>query len=159
MTKKGLFIFMLFWMTLLVSSPILADYQTGLDAYHHGDYETALKEWRPLAEQGNAKAQVSLGIMYSQGQGVPQDYVQSAKWVRLAAEQGDASAQFNLGRMYFEGLGVPHDFVLALMWTNLAAAQGNEAAIEVRNVLRERLGDDKIAEAQRLAREWKVKGK
>jgi TPR repeat protein len=61
--------------------------------------------------------------------------------------------------MYFEGLGVPQDWVLALMWTNLAAAQGHEAAIEVRDVLGERLRHEQIAEAQRLAREWKPKGK
>jgi len=136
-----------------------ADYQAGEDALVRGDYETALKEWRPLAEKGNAKAQVSLGIMYSQGQGVPQDYVEAVKWVRLAAEQGSAGAQYNLGRMYFEGLGVPQDWILALMWTNLAAAQGHEAAIEVRDVFGERLRDEQIAEAQRLAREWKPKGK
>ena len=76
---------------------------------------------------------------------------------RLAAEQGDPDAQFNLGRMYFEGLGVKQDWVLALMWTSLAAAQGHQAAIEVQNVLGERLRDDQIAEAQRLALEWTQK--
>ncbi len=76
---------------------------------------------------------------------------------RPLGEQRHVEAQFQLGRMYFEGLGVPHDFVLALMWANLAAAQGSEAAIEVRKVLGERLRDDQIAEAQRLAREWTPK--
>ena len=90
---------------------------------------------------------------------MPQNYGEAAKWIRLSAEQGDAEAQFNLGRMYFEGLGVAQDWVLALMWTHLAAAQGHEAAIQVQEVLKERLRDDQLAEAQRLAREWKPKGK
>lgn len=158
MTKTNLSFFMVVGLGLLLATPTWADFETGLDAFKQGDFETALKELRPLAEQGHAKAQLKLGIMYSQGQGVPQDYVQGAKWVRLAAEQGDVDAQYTLSRMYFEGLGVPHDFLLALMWTNLAAAQGSEAAIEVQNVLGEKLRDDQIAEAQRLAEEWKPKG-
>ncbi len=157
MTKTNLSLFMLVGLSLMLSIPAWADFQAGMDAYNRGDYDTALKELRPLAEQGHAKAQLKLGIMYSQGQGVPQDYVQGAKWVRLAAEQGDVDAQYTLSRMYFEGLGVPHDFLLALMWTNLAAAQGSEAAIEVQKVLGEKLRDDQVAEAQRLAREWRAK--
>ena len=65
-----------------------------------GDYATALREWTPLAKQGNASAQFNLGLMYRKGQGVPQDYKTAVKWYRLAAEQGNASAQFNLGVMY-----------------------------------------------------------
>jgi TPR repeat protein len=159
MSRISVPLFILIGLSVMLAAPTWADFQAGLDAYNSRDYETALKEWRPLAEKGNVKAQVSLGIMYSQGRGVPQDYVESVKWVRLAAEQGSAGAQYNLGRMYFEGLGVPQDWVLALMWTNLAAAQGHEAAIEVRDVLGERLRHEQIAEAQRLAREWKPKGK
>lgn len=136
-----------------------ADFQAGLAAYERGDYETAVKEWRPLAHQGDADAQKLLGFMYSQGQGLPQNYVEAAKWIRLAAEQGDAGAQANLSRMYFEGLGVPHDFELALLWANLAAAQGNEMAIEIQKVLGERMSDEQLAEGQRLAEEWKPKGR
>ncbi len=50
-----------------------ADLQKGLDAYNKKDYATALREWKPLAEQGNAFAQYNLGIMYRQGNGVSQD--------------------------------------------------------------------------------------
>ena len=143
----------------MLSLPAWADFQAGRDAYDRGDYGTALKEWEPLAKQGHALAQFQLGVLYSQGLGVPQNYGEAAKWVRLSAEQGETEAQFNLGRMYFEGLGVAQDWVLALMWTQLAATQGHEAAIQIQEVLKERLRDDQIAEAQRLAREWKPKGK
>jgi len=71
----------------------MSSYQEGLDAYERGDYETALKEWRPLAKQGDADAQYSLGVMYHKGQGVPQDYQEAVRWFRLAAEQGDTVAQ------------------------------------------------------------------
>ena len=157
MTKTKLFFFLLVGLSLMLSLPALADFQSGRDAYDRGDYGTALKEWEPLAKQGHALAQFQLGVLYSQGLGVPQNYAEAAKWVRLSAQQGETEAQFNLGRMYFEGLGVAQDWVLALMWTHLAAAQGHEAAIQVQEVLKERLRDDQIAEAQRLAREWKPK--
>ena len=61
------------------------------------------------AESGDAKAQHNLGVMYENGQGVPQDYAEALKWFRLAADQGDAKAQHNLGVMYYYGEGVPQD--------------------------------------------------
>ena len=73
-----------------------ADFQKGLTAYQSGDYATALREWTPLAEQGDAGAQYNLGMMYDNGQGVPQDSKTSVKWDKLSAEQGDALAQTNL---------------------------------------------------------------
>jgi len=65
-----------------------ADFQKGLTAYDNGDYATALREWKPLAEQGYYNAQNNLGVMYDSGRGVPQDYKTAVKWYRLAAEQG-----------------------------------------------------------------------
>ena len=76
-------------LTLLVGNPAFsADYQKGLAAYANGDHATALREWKPLAEQGNASAQSNLGVMYERGQGVPQDDKTAVKWYRLAAKQG-----------------------------------------------------------------------
>jgi len=71
----------------------------GLTAYNSGDYATALREWKPLAEQGDVDAQYNLGLMYDNGRGVPQDDKTAVKWYRLAAEKGDASAQYNLSVM------------------------------------------------------------
>jgi len=98
-------------------------FQNGLDAYNIGDYATAHRLWRPLAEQGNVAVQHSLGLMYANGQGVTKNYVEAAKWWRLAAEQGDAPAQFNLGVMYRDGLGVPQDYVRTHMWFDLLASR------------------------------------
>jgi uncharacterized protein len=109
-------------------SILAQDFQKGVAAYHSGDYATALREWRPLAEQGDASAQTNLGLMYDRGLGVPQDYAEAMKWYRLAAEQGEVSAQFNLGLMYDRGLGVPQDYAEAMKWYRLAAEQGDASA-------------------------------
>ncbi len=95
--------------TLGLTAPGWAGFDEGVAALQRGDYATALREYRPLAEQGHATAQYNLGIMYDNGQGVLQDYAKAVKWVRKAAEQGDANAQYNLGLMYKNGLGVPQD--------------------------------------------------
>ncbi len=61
-----------------LATPSQADYQDGLRAYSRGDYATALQEFKPLAEQGHAKAQATLGGMYTIGLGVPQDFAEAA---------------------------------------------------------------------------------
>ncbi|MEP1353257.1 MAG: tetratricopeptide repeat protein [Tateyamaria sp.] len=104
------------------------DFGKGLEAAQVGDFETALREWQPLADQGNASAQVMLGWMYRTGRGVSQDNVEAAKWYRLAAEQGNADAQANLGWMYDNGRGVPQDYADAAKWYRLAAEQGDADA-------------------------------
>ncbi len=136
-----------------------ADLQAGADAYAQGDYATAVKELRPLAEEGDADAQFNLGVMYAKGQGVPQDDTEAARWYRLAAEQGLADAQSYLGWMYLTGERVPQDYVQAHMWFNLAAARGEEDARRARDRLAKKMTPPQLAEAQRLAREWTPKGK
>ena len=92
--------------------------------------------------------------MYYNGQGVQRDYAEAANWVRRAAEQGYAPAQADLGVLYWNGQGVPQDAVLAYMWLHLAAAQ-EPNAVEERDAAASQMTPDEIAEAQRLAREWK----
>jgi uncharacterized protein len=198
-------------------------------AYKRGDYATALRFTRPLADEGNNRAaQFNLGQMYENGLGVPQDYTEAAKWYRLAADQGFAHAQYQLGFMYFSGQGVPQndaeaarlyrlaaqqddaraeqalglfyfngvagvtqsyaeavkwytpaaeqglplaqfdlgvlyangdgvpqDYVRAHMWFNLSAAQGDKNAIKDRDRIARQMTPEQIAEAQKLAREFK----
>ena len=123
-------------------------------AFDRRDYTAAQRLCRPLAEQGNARAQTSLAGMYYNGQGVQRDYAEAAKWVRRAAEQGYAPAQADLGVLYWNGQGLPQDAVLAYMWLHLAAAQ-EPNAVEERDAAASQMTPDEIAEAQRLAREWK----
>ncbi len=79
------------------------------------------------------------------------------KWYRQAAEQGDRKAQYRLAGMYREGKGIPKDYVQAHMWYNLAAATWHFGAQEDRDALAELMTSEQIAEAQRLAREWRPK--
>ena len=76
------------------------------------------------ALQGNADAQNDLGVMYQNGEGVPQDYKEAVKWYRLSAEQGDDGAQQHLGNMYKKGLGVLQDYQEAVRLFRLSAEQG-----------------------------------
>ena len=129
-----------------------ADFQKGLTAYESGDYATALREWKPLAEQGNARAQHNLGVMYRKGQGVPQDDKTAVKWYRLAAEQGYAFAQNNLGFMYGNGKGVSRDYIRAHMWWSIAASSGDKDAISGRDAVSKRMTPADISTAKKLAR-------
>ena len=201
---------------LLMAGPAIAEpFEDATKAYNSGDYETAYRLIKPLAEEGIPEAQFNLGLMYEKGQGVPQDYAEALKWYRKAAEQGNAKAvkwyrnaaeqgnaeaQFTLGRMYDERLGVPQDFaeavkwyrraaeqgfaeaqtslgvmyftgqgvqkdyVLAHMWFNLATSRYLASEISkrkrtenFRNIAASSMTPAQIAEAQRLAREWKEK--
>jgi TPR repeat protein len=101
---------------------------TGYAEYQRGDYAAALRRLRPLAEEGDVRAQYTLGLMYHHGRGVPRHDPEAMRWFRLAADQGHASAQFNLGVMYSEGHGVPRDESEAARWYQLAAEQGNPEA-------------------------------
>ncbi len=143
---------------VLVAAPAWADFEAGLEAFDQGDYATALKELRPLAEQGDAPAQNTLAWMYLNGHGVPQDYAQAAYWFRRAAEQGFIFGQYMLGKAYLNGHGVTMSKVQAHMWFSLAAAQGHDSARNFRdNVLAEDMTPAQLVDAERLAREWKPK--
>jgi TPR repeat protein len=83
------------------------------------------------------------------------DYATAVRLNRPLAEQGNANAQYNLGTFYDNGLGVPQDKVRAYMWFSLSAAQGREGAAALRDLIARRMTPAQIAEAQKLAREWK----
>ncbi len=112
--------------TLGLTAPGWAGFDEGDAAYHRGDYATALREFRSLAEQGYA------------------------------------NAQFNLRNMYILGLGVPQDYALAHMWFNLAASryppgEDRDKAVKYRDIVAAKMTPAQIAEAEKLAREWRPK--
>ena len=109
--------------TLGLTTPAWAGWNEVAAAYLSGDYATASRELRPLAEQGDAGAQYKLGVMYDKGRGVPQDYAKAVQWYRKAAEQGDAGAQYIFG-LYKIGEGVPLDYAEVVKWSRKAAEQG-----------------------------------
>lgn len=137
--------------------------------YEHGDgvpqdYAEAMTWYRKAADQGDAAAQSNLGTLYANGNGVSQNYAEAVKWYRLAADQDEAGAQGNLGRMYESGQGVPQDCVQAHMWFSVAAAgypesltEEREKAKKDRDAVAAKLTRRQIAEARKLAQEWKSK--
>ncbi|GEM_PF-3533346 len=94
------------WLSFSNFQPIAGNLEDGVSAYRKVDYETAYKLFSIEAKKGNAIARYNLGVMHTQGQGLPQDFKEGVKWYRLAAEQGNAAAQSNLGVMYARGKGV-----------------------------------------------------
>lgn len=106
---------------------------------------------------GRSLCEIQSRLIYDHGQGVPQDHAEAAKWYRKAADQGYATAQGILGSTYYYGRGVPQNYVLAHMWFNLAAAKGDGDSLKNRDLVASEMTPIDIAEAQRLAREWKPK--
>jgi TPR repeat protein len=120
-------------LALTLAQPVAAqgfkpDYDAGSTAFKHKDYATALKHFKLLAEQGQARASNALGVMYRIGRGVTKDYAEAARWYRKAADQGSTSAQNSLGDMYQEGRGVAKDHAEAARWYSKAAEKGDPSA-------------------------------
>lgn len=107
----------------LTTPSAFADGVAGLKAYEAGDYATALKEFMPLAEAGQASAQAAIGQMYLDGHGVPQDPAQAAIWLEKAATGGNARARAQVGVLYATGTGVIQDEMKASYWLLKAANQ------------------------------------
>ena len=101
------------------------NFDSALAANKRGDYTTALKHLRPLAEKGFPAAQALLGAMYAHGRGVPQDPTKAIKWFRKGIAQDNHWEQHNLGYMYSQGYGVPQNSFKAAKWFRKAANQGN----------------------------------
>ncbi len=115
--------------TLGLTAPASAGEREGFLAFQRADYATALREWRPLAEKGNAKVQFMIGLIYSyqyKGLGVPQDYVQAHMWFNLAASKSPPG-------------------------------EDRDLAVENRDRVAKMLSPAQISEAKKLAREWKPK--
>ena len=153
--KPSLVLTLLSFAALVSAVPAWADFQAGVDAFQKGDYMTAAKEWRPLAEQGVPIAQFNLGLLYLDGHGVPQSDAEAVNWFRRAAEQDYAPAQHNLGAMYGSGEGVKRDYIQAYKWMNLCAAKGNSGCVTQRDLIAKKLKPAQVAEGQRLSTDFK----
>jgi TPR repeat protein len=110
-------------------SVVAGPLEDGRAAYRSGNYPTAMRLLRPLADKGNAEAQDYLGTIYTFGEdlGVPRDDAAALTWYRKAANQGYAKAQFNLSFLYMLGRGVPEDQAASTSWARKAANQGYPA--------------------------------
>jgi TPR repeat protein len=126
---------------LLAGLALAGPLEDGQAAYTRGDFATALSLWQPLADQGNAEAQLGVGRLYDNGEGVTQDYAAAMKWYRAAADQGSPEAQFAVGQMYEMARGTVEDLVEAASWYKLAAPALPAAATRLR-IVTERLMSD-----------------
>ena len=115
---------LLITLALCVGTAWAGDFEDGVAAHEKKDFTTAVRKYKSAAAQGNTSAQINLGFMYRNGQGVVQDYAEAMSWFKLAAAQGYAQAQTDVGYMYSEGQGVIQDYAEAVRWYKLAAAQG-----------------------------------
>jgi len=113
---------------LLISTAAVAGLKEGYAALIRKDYATAAKEYRPLAERGDAEAQYRIGRMYEFGNGYPEDKAQGIAWIRKAAAQGHADAEQELGVVYATGDGVAQDDEQAVAWFRKAAEHGDATA-------------------------------
>ena len=125
----------------------------------------ALEGLKTKAESGDPDAQQELGVIYRNGEGVPQDYAQAMHWFLLAADRelvrgqnnlGAAAAQYNLGVMYKNGVGVPENKIAAYMWFYIATDYGSFDAIQASNEIIKGMTSGQIIEAERLIRKWKM---
>ena len=91
-----------------------------------------------LANQGDATAQHNLGVMYTKGSGVRQDYAKAAQWFEKSANQGDALAQYNLGLMYENGAGVRQNIATAKEWFGKSCDNGDQDGCDSYRILNQR---------------------
>lgn len=142
-------------LVLLVASPVRGDFQTALDAYNAGDYETAYREWLPLAEKGTTTAQFNIGMMLERGEGREQDFKTAIEWYVRAAENGFGRAQFRLGEVYEAGQGVERDLIQARKWFGIAENSRYKGAKKRKKKLAKEMTPGEIALGDMWAREYR----
>lgn len=143
------------------AEPPGADLSAGKEAFNRGDYETALKEWQPLAEAGNSIAQQNIGFMYYHGFGVAKNSRTALQWFRRAAEKGEGESQMMLGVIYGNGEGVEVDLTESLTWftiaiLNLKDEENRRRATENREAVARTMSQDEIETAIDRAYDWGV---
>ncbi len=139
---------------VFISGNAWAGFDEGLAAYKQKDFEKALREFAPLAREGDAPAQFYLGLLYGFGEGVKKDLAEAVRLWKLAADQGNVAAQSNLGFMYKYGNGVSQDMVKAYKWSKIASEGGAVYAKENLNLFAESMSEEEIVRAEDLAKAW-----
>ncbi|MBF0407389.1 MAG: tetratricopeptide repeat protein [Candidatus Riflebacteria bacterium] len=126
----------IFFALLVFVPPISAGLNEAQNAYSSGNFQTALKELLPLANNGDTIARTILGLMYAKGQGVTKNMKKAEILWKESAEKGDAKAAYFLGVMYLKGTGIPVDEKEGTKWLNMAAERGFPKAIEELNSMK-----------------------
>ena len=153
MKKTSLILFVLLITLFMGATGFTANFQKGMNAAKRGDYETAIREWKPLAERGDVKASYYMGRIYRLGKGVPKDYERAFELFKFAAKKGNLRAQNNLAVMYSKGQGVVQDYIFAHMWWSIAASHGSKEGYKYKGIVEKVMAPYEIKKAQKLARE------
>lgn len=160
----GLVLALLFPLAALAHGPdavpdepeLLRRYQAGFQAYQQGQYPAAMKHWLPLAKADSSAAQLFVGFMYDNGQGVAQDAAAAAEWYRKSAERDNMIAQVRLAIMYRTARGVPQDRVKAWFWAGMAARKEDhmhKIGMALQRDLAEVMTQEELVEAEKLLSE------
>jgi len=107
---------------------------------------------RAMAEQGDAYAQVYLGMIYDQGKGVPEDDAEAFKWYKRASDQGLPSAQYSMATLFAKGSGVARDDFAAYVWYAVAAVQSQDGAAQARDEIAKSLSAEQLEAGQKLVK-------
>jgi TPR repeat protein len=138
------------WLATIAHAGPLED---GKEAARSGDLALAIRLWEPLALKGDVDAQLLLGITFSRGEGVPQDWAKAGIWFRQAAGQGNHIAEFFLAIMNMGGLGMPKDEAQARYWA-LRSANGGYAKAQTMVGAMFETGTGDSPKDYRQAMEW-----
>ena len=122
--RIGLAALLLFALT----APGWGQSEKAYQAYKRGDYATAHRVWKSLAEGGDGPAQYNLGLLYEHGLGVERQLGEAVKWYGRAAENGVADAQKTIGDLYVKRFWGRQDYAKAALWYERAAKQGHAEA-------------------------------
>ena len=110
------------WSLIPISSPVLADFDAALVAYHKGNFTEAFKQLQPVETQGDPDAQLLLGFMYLDAEGVKRNLKTAAYWIQKSADQGHESAEYHLGLLYEHGKGVDRNISIAALSSSAGQA-------------------------------------
>lgn len=148
-------------LVLAVRGPAYADFKNAVVAYDRGQFDSALHEFRAMAETGHAGAEFMLGAIYFYGKGVQPDHTIAAIWFHKSAIKGNASAQLAFGSLHIRGLGVQQDLIEAYRWLTIAGDHDipglQQQAIALRDEAARLMRTDEILEAQQLAEKFRPK--
>ena len=131
-------------LTAAIRPAYASAYDKGLEAYQADNYREALRRWKPLAQQGDARAAYNLGFMYEFGYGVSLNDATAFKYYLLAAQLGHAQAQQTVGWMYGQGKGVTPNPIQATKWARLSSSLA--AAIHVDEIHKQKFVDQLVTE-------------
>lgn len=137
-----------------LSYPASAGFYEGLIAAQKEDWDTALAEWLPIANEGNPGAQSNIGNMYAHGLGVEKDIIEAYRWHLLAANQSVTKSMVFVGLALSQGLGVEKNMIQAATWLLAAERLGSYSATEAYGAIKRDLLPNQIEEATRLAEAW-----